>query len=445
MPWEAPEDFPKRYGWNTPVTAPGPDGGQMLRGIRRIQHDPLSYLHQVWHDSGDVVQFPIPRPATYLVSSPAGAREILVNHNKAMGKRTVQYTTLSLVTGTGLLTSDTHAWRPRRRMLQPAFHHEMVALTRGHVVNALERLNAHWANLTQDGPALIDVDQAMMELALEITGATLFGVDLADDAAVITEATLAALHGVIQRARNPLPMPMSIPTRNNLGMRRAIRQLDRSISAIVNARQAQPHDPNSPIRDMLDVLLDPDVDVPLTPQQVRDEVATFIVAGHETVASGLTWAWHLLSRDSSEQELLAADTQRANMVFDEALRLYPPAWVITRRVLEDIEIDGFVIPAESMVIVSPWLVHRHASVWNDAEQFIPDRFAGGVPQMGYLPFGAGPRQCIGRDMARLEASMILADLSSRWKFEPVVSGEVSIDASVTLRPAHGLPLRVSRR
>ena len=445
MTWQPAGDFPTRYGWNTPVTAPGPEGFAMLKNIRSIQRDPLTYLNTVWHDHGDVLQFPIPRPATYLVSSAQGARDILVNHNKSMGKRTVQYSTLSLVTGQGLLTADTQAWRPRRRMLQPAFHHEMVALTRDRVTSALERLNSEWLDCTSTGPVLIDVDQAMMELALEITGATLFGVDLTADAAQITQATVTALHGVIARARNPLPIPLSIPTPNNIGMNRAIRRLESAVSAIVVARQRDLLQPGDAIRDMLDVLLDPDVETPLSPQQIRDEVATFIVAGHETVASGLTWAWHLLSRNQHEQELLARDSARAALVFDETLRLYPPAWVITRRVLEDVIIDDFLIPAQSMVIVSPWLVHRNTDIWQDPASFIPDRFSGSAPQLGYIPFGAGPRQCIGRDMARLEANMILQDLSSKWRFEPAITSEVAIDASVTLRPATGLPMRISRR
>ena len=129
----ASKKIPKRYGWNTPVTAPGPLGGEMLKNLRNIVSNPLTYLETVWHEHGDVVQFPVPKPATYLVSSPAGAREVLVNQHKETSKKTLQYNNLSLVTGDGLLTADTQAWRPRRRMLQPAFHQEMVALSQTHV------------------------------------------------------------------------------------------------------------------------------------------------------------------------------------------------------------------------------------------------------------------------------------------------------------------------
>lgn len=442
MTWQPTAEYPKRYGWKTPITAPGPKGNDMLRNMRRIQGDPLPYLEQVWREHGDVVQFPIPWPV-YLVSSPGGARDVLVNMNRDMGKRTLQYTTLSLVTGLGLLTADTAEWKPRRRAMQPAFHHELVALTQSRVEEALAGLNEEWRELTADGPAIIDIDQAMMELALKITGAALFGINLEADAREITEATLVALHGVIARAQNPLPFPLAVPTPGNVRMNRAVKRLDRAVQSILDMRAKNMLPEGAPIRDMLDVLLD--LDEPLTAQQLRDEIVTFIVAGHETVASALTWAWDLLGRNADVRDRLGADPAFAQRAFDETLRLYPPAWVITRRVLNDVEIDGCLIPAGAMVIVSPWLVHRHPSVWNEPLDFMPDRFEAGMPQLGYIPFGAGPRLCIGREMARMEGSLVLHDLARNWIIEPVAAGDVAIDASVTLRPKFGLPMRVSAR
>ena len=442
MTWQPTADYPKRYGWKTPITAPGPKGGDMMRNMRNIQNDPLPYLEQVWQEHGDVVQFPIPWPV-YLVSSPAGARDVLVNKNRDMGKRTLQYTTLSLVTGFGLLTADTAEWKPRRRAMQPAFHHELVALTQSRVEEALADLNEDWLALTADGPAIVDIDQAMMELALKITGAALFGINLEADAREITEATLVALHGVIARAQNPLPFPLAVPTPANVRMNKAVKRLDRAVESILDMRSRNVLPEGAPIRDMLDVLLD--LEEPLTAQQLRDEIVTFIVAGHETVASALTWAWQLLGENAELRERVGAESDYAKHAFDETLRLYPPAWVITRRVLNDVEIDGHLIPAGSMVIVSPWLVHRHPETWMQPLEFIPDRFESGIPQLGYIPFGAGPRLCIGREMARMEGHAVLHDLASKWNIEPVAAGAVAIDASVTLRPKYGLPMRVSRK
>jgi cytochrome P450 len=436
--------LPKRYGWNTPVTAPGPAGGKMLRSLNSILKDPLTYLEQVWQEHGDVVQFPIPKPATYLISSPEGAREILVNQSKQTSKQTLQYNNLSLVTGEGLLTADTQAWRPRRRMLQPAFHQEMIALSEHHVTVGLTKLDNQWEELTQTGSAIVDIDHAMMSIALEITCGALFGVAIDDEVDEITSATLAALHGVVAKARNPLSLPMVIPTPGNLKMRRAISRLDKAVDSIIAARRSNLLLPEAPIRDMLDVLLDPDLEIPLTKQQIRDEIVTFIVAGHETVASALTWAWQLLITNPSEMQKLQSDPESAKLVFYESLRLYPPAWIITRRTLSDITVDGFEIPANSLVIVSPWLVHRNSKAWESPDKFLPERFIGGTPQLGYLPFGAGARLCIGKEMARLEGSMILAHLAKNWQITAIHNEPVPIDASVTLRPVGGMPVRISR-
>lgn len=435
---------PKRYGWNTPVTAIGPQGGAMLRNIKRITTDPLTYLESTWAEFGDVVQFPIPKPATYMVSSPEGAREVLVNQHNETSKRTLQYNNLSLVTGEGLLTADTQAWRPRRRMLQPAFHKEMIALSEHHIEAGLTKLDNHWLELTSVGPAIVDIDHAMMSLALEITCGALFGIEVDDDVDEITSATLTALHGVVARARNPISLPLVIPTPANLKMKRAIKRLDKAVEAILISRELDKLPDQAPIRDMLDVLLDPDLETPLTKQQIRDEIATFIVAGHETVASALTWAWHLLVTNPDELQKLKQDPARAPLVFDESLRLYPPAWVITRRTLSDITVDDVLIPAHSLVIVSPWLVHRNPKVWENPDAFIPDRFLSGSPQLGYLPFGSGARLCIGKEMARLEGAKILAHIATTWNIEAIHTSPVPIDASVTLRPVSGMPVRISR-
>lgn len=416
----------------------------MLRNIKTITSDPLTYLESTWAEFGDVVQFPIPKPATYLVSSPEGAREVLVNQHNETSKRTLQYNNLSLVTGEGLLTADTQAWRPRRRMLQPAFHKEMIALSEHHIEAGLAKLDNQWTALTSDGPAIIDIDHAMMSLALEITCGALFGIEVDDDVDEITSATLTALHGVVARARNPIALPLFFPTPANLKMRRAIKRLDKAVDAILVSREQNKLPDQAPIRDMLDVLLDPDLETPLTKKQIRDEITTFIVAGHETVASALTWAWHLLVTNPDELQKLKQDPTRAQLVFDESLRLYPPAWVITRRTLNDITVDDVLIPANSLVIVSPWLVHRNSKVWTNPNAFIPDRFQNGVPQVGYIPFGAGARLCIGKEMARLEGSQILAHIATTWNIEAIHTSSVPIDASVTLRPVAGMPVRISR-
>lgn len=437
--------LPKRYGWNTPVTAPGPKGLNMLSMMKNIMAEPLPFLASTRLQFGDVVQFPIPKPATYFVSSPDGARDVLVAKHKQVNKRTIQYSTLALVTGEGLLTADGEVWKQRRRILQPAFHHEMIKLTQDQVIGALSGLNKRWHESISAGDEIFDLDQEMMSLALEITGNTLFGTDLSGEALEITSATISALHGVVARAQNPLALPLKVPTPANQGMNRAVARLDQSIERIVKYRNQDRLPIGSPIRDMLDVLLAAEDENQINKTQLRDEVATFIVAGHETVASALTWAMHLLATHPDEQMALAKNPERSEQVFAETLRLYPPAWLITRRTLEDIQVNETLIPANSLVILSPWVTHRHESIWDKPMEFNSDRMKDGTPQLGYFPFGAGPRLCIGKDMALLEGKLILADLFQNWKVSPLTHAPVPIDASVTLRPKHGLPMRITAR
>lgn len=437
--------LPKRYGWNTPVTAPGPKGLNMLSMMKNIMAEPLPFLASTRLKFGDVVQFPIPKPATYFVSSPEGARDVLVAKHKHVNKRTIQYSTLALVTGEGLLTADGEVWKQRRRILQPAFHHEMIKLTQYQVINALSGLNKRWHESITTGDEIFDLDQEMMSLALEITGNTLFGTDLSGEALEITSATISALHGVVARAQNPLALPLKVPTPANQGMNKAVARLDQSIERIVKYRNQDRLPIGSPIRDMLDVLLAAEDENQINKTQLRDEVATFIVAGHETVASALTWAMHLLATHPDEQLALAQNPERSEQVFAETLRLYPPAWLITRRTLEDIQVNETLIPANSLVILSPWVTHRHESLWDKPTEFNSDRMKDGTPQVGYFPFGAGPRLCIGKDMALLEGKLILADLFQNWKVSPLTHAPVPIDASVTLRPKHGLPMRITAR
>jgi cytochrome P450 len=233
-------------------------------------------------------------------------------------------------------------------------------------------------------------------------------------------------------------------------------------------RAAHPRAEGEPARDMLDLLLDAyDDGTALGRAQLRDQIVTFIVAGHETVASALTWAWHLLAGDPesiarlrAEAEALGGPPRFADLprlpftaaVVDEVLRLYPPAWLITRRSLGPDTLAGVEIPGDALVIISPWLVHRHASVWTDPERFDPTRFLddeGGrrrdvVAGPGYLPFGAGPRLCIGRDMALLEAVLVLAALAGTVDVAAVGAPPTAVPL-VTIRPDHGLPMRVRLR
>ena len=444
----------------TPATAPGPSGPAMLREFGQIRGNPLDYLERMWREHGDVVQFPIPRPPSYLVNDPEAVRRVLVDQARSFGKSTIQYRALSLVTGEGLLTSDDDVWRRQRRMVQPAFHHETLAQLTDHIERASATVVSSWNQAGAD--AVVDIDVAMMHATLEVVGHALFGSDLSGDAAALADATLDALDVVIARARVPVTPPAWVPTPANRRLNGANTVLDGAVRRMLADRRESP----SLAHDMLDMLMSVrDEDgIGLSAEEIRNQMVTFIVAGHETVASALTWAFALLAAHPREQESLHAELvdvvrdepltiddysrlTRTRAVFDEALRLYPPAWLITRKAHAQTELGGRDVPAGSLVILSPWLLHRHPALWRSPEEFRPSRFIDDdIDRSAFLPFGAGPRMCIGRDFAYVEGVLMLARLASRFEVSyPDGSGVPATDPLVTIRPAGGLRLRITRR
>ena len=460
--WKPGEGDPSRHGWRTRVTAPGPRGGDLIRSIGAMRREPLNYLNEVWTRYGDVVQFPIPTPPTYLINSPSGVRQVLQDNNRAYSKRTIQYDALSLVTGSGLLTADVDTWRPMRRRVQPAFHHEAIGQVGEHVNAAARALESTWNSAIGSREAtIIDVDAAMMESTVQVVGSSLFGTDLTGEARRLAEATVAALDVVIARARMPLPIAQWLPTPNNLRLRRHNRTLDHSVEALVAHRRRKPASEHP--HDFLAMLLASSGDcADLTPTQVRNEVVTFLVAGHETVASALSWAFSLLAESSEWTHRLRAEVDALDgqltvealsrlpatrAVIDETLRMYPPAWVITRKALVDDVVVGHHIPRGALLIISPWLLHRHQEEWDRPNSFEPQRFlpSDEVRRTAYIPFGAGPRMCIGRDFALVEATLMLAHVMAKFELSRVEGGTPRAIPSVTLRPDGGLPMRVRHR
>ena len=438
------------------TTAPGPTARQMLPSLLSIRRDPITYLMRVWREYGDVVQFPVPSPPSYLVNDPDGVRRVLVGNARSYGKATLQYRSLSLITGEGLLVADTDEWRRQRPLVQPAFRHSMLDPLIGHVDAVATAVTERWSRTT----AVVDVDETMMRAALEVVGDALLGTDLAADASRLTSATLDGLAVVIARARTPLAAPAWVPTPSNRRLARSRRELDAAVASIVAGRAENLGD------DMVGVLLgarDEDGQ-PLSAEELRDQLVTFIVAGHETVASAMTWALGLLAahpdvldRLRTEADAVLGDEPPtfdrlrelvyARAVFDETLRLYPPAWLVTRNVLAADELGGREIPAGALVIISPWLLQRHPDRWPDPDAFDPSRFVDGrADRETFIAFGAGPRQCIGRDFAYVEGPLMLARIAQRCALAfPSGQGLPAADPQVTVRPCGGMPLVIGPR
>jgi cytochrome P450 len=458
------EGVPDRRYFRTPATAPGPSGPQMLRAIRTIRSDALGFLEQMARDYGSVVQFPIPSPPTYLVSDPEAVRRVLVTHARDYDKETIQYRSLSLVTGEGLLTTSGEVWRRQRRMVQPAFHHEVLEGVVGYAARATEELISRWGDLSRG--AVIDIDEAMMRVALETVGASLFGTDLSGDADRLARATIEALDVVVARAQVPVQPPDWLPTRPTRRLRAALVQLDDAVASMVASRQraGSADEPST----LLDLLVEAAAaDPPIPASEVRDELVAFLVAGHETTASALTWALWLLAGDAEVQGEVARELdevlgERAptyadldhlpwtRAVFDEAMRLYPPVWLVSRHAKEDDVLAGREIPAGSLIIMTPYIAQRDPLLWEAPTEFRPQRFLdghrrGAAGDAIFWPFGLGPRMCIGRDFAYVEGMAVLSVLLRQVAVSRIPGVVPRPAALVTLRPVDALPLVVRPR
>jgi cytochrome P450 len=301
----------------------------------------------------------------------------------------------------------------------------------------------------------------MMRLALEIVGKALFSIDLSNDAPRLTEAVLQALDHIVERIRNPIGAPSFLLTPRKMRFKLAISTLDATVYQMIAERV----DSERYGDDLLGMLLkarDSESGEPLTREQVRDELITILIAGHETVASALTWTFYLLAKHPQTWEKLGAEVGTVlsgrlpatadldNLpftasLFDEALRLYPPAWIITRKAVEADQIGGYDVPPGALVLISPYTIHRHAEFWQRPEEFWPERFVqgGGAQRFAYIPFGGGPRLCIGNQFALIEGRMIIAMVAQRFQLK-LTDRPVHMDALVTLRPKGGLHLTVER-
>jgi cytochrome P450 len=399
----------------------------------------------------------LPRVSLYVLNRPDLVRDVLVEHHRGFRKGPTMDAARRML-GESLLTSEGEHHRRQRRLIQPIFHHERIAGYAAAMIELADRAGGRWS----DGQA-IDLHAEMARLTLAIVGRTLFDVDVetekAHEVAGALNETLAQFNRVLSpflRISERLPLPA------NRRFEHAREVFDRTIYDMIRDRRRA----GLAGGDLLSLLLRAREDgAGMTDEQVRDEAITLFLAGHETTSNALTWSWYLLAEHASVRATLDAeldgvladrpptvadvpDLPFADAVLRESMRCYPPAWAIGRRAITDHEADGYVLPAGSVLVVSPWLLHRDPRWWDEPESFRPERWLGGNgdrPRHAYLPFGAGPRMCIGEDFARLEAVLVLAVIARRWRFVHDPSHRVELQPVITLRPRTGMPMTAHRR
>ena len=428
-----------------------------LPGLLR---DPIGLFTAARARHGDVVMMRALHQPVAVVSGPTEIHDVLVSRAKQYDKDTVGYRTLSLLLGTGLVTADGETWKRHRRVANPAFHRACLA-------GFAETMNVAAADAVAGWRAAPgqprDLAQEMGALTLRIAGLTLFNVDLSDRSSTVSHCVTEALAGFDRLVGNPLPFAHHLPTPSNRRFQGALKEMDAVVHHIIAERRAATH----PRADLLGMLMDAvdDDGGGLNDTELRDEVVTMLMAGHETTANALAWTLFLLGRHPEIAAEAAQEARRVvptgpvgfqhlgqlprlKAVFQEALRLYPPIWVQERRCVTGDVLGGYRIPAETAMFLPIWVLHRHPDLWDQPDAFVPGRWAadgGGAPKGAFLPFSAGARKCIGDRFAEMEALIVLVHLLRDLEVELAPGCAPTPEPSVTLRPRGGVPGRLTLR
>jgi cytochrome P450 len=448
---------------------PGPPGIPLLGSALDLRRDLLGTFAEAHARYGDVVRISAGSPGLrivmYAVFSPEGVRQVLTGTGRRYTKRNLFYRETAAMFGEGLLTSEGERWQRQKRFIQPLFTRHRVAGYVDVMAEEIAALIGRWHATARCGAA-VDAAEDMTRLTLTVIGRVLFGDDLDNATAALREALPVASEHVLRRGRSPLRLPASWPTPANRRAARAQGQLYEVVEGIIDRRRAA----NAAGDDLLSLLLrarDPDAagaDA-LDDAEIRDQVLIFLLAGHDTTATALTFTLHLLGRHPDVQQRVRVEAEQVlgthdqeptaerivalaytTQVVKEAMRLYPSAYGMGRQIPEGDVIDGYHLPPGADVVVSPWVTHRHPRLWEQPHRFNPDRF---TPEQesqrdryAYLPFGGGPRVCIGQYFSMLEATLATASIVRAFGLH-APPGPVPLNLGITLRPAGSVPLTLA--
>ncbi|SEK45700.1 Cytochrome P450 [Stigmatella aurantiaca] len=451
MPAPLPPTMPGR-----PIVGSGPEAAA----------DPLGFYTRAQRELGDVVRFQaIAGISWYMVAHPEGIEHVLRSRQKNYRKAERFTGPVSALAGNGLVVAEGESWLRNRRLMQPVFHRKSIAQLGRVMANAIDADAQRWERLSREG-ATVELSREMLRTTLRIVSTTLFSSDISSETDRIGNAVKEALAFVGRRTAASFSLPLWVPTPSNRRFWGQRRSMDEMVFRIIRERRAAAG--QEQIGDLLDMLLsaqDAETGERMSDQQVRDEVFTLLIAGHETTAASLSWAWILLGRNPAVLEALQEELDRVlggrtpsfedlpnlpytGAVFDEVLRLYPPAWGMPRVAVEDDEIGGYRIPAGAMILLPQWVTQRNPQLWDEPERFDPSRWLDGrrakQHEFACFPFGGGARQCIGVHFALTEAQMVLATLAQRFTLE-LLTNDLAADPTFALRPRDEMPARVQLR
>jgi cytochrome P450 len=451
---------------------PGPKGRPFFGIAFEFARDPLGTLERVAQEYGDIAYFRLGPQRRIALNHPDLITQVLIVQQSKFHKSELALQLLSGILGQGLLISEGDFWRRQRRLAQPAFRRSrmndyaptMVAVAQEHIRN--------WRN-----KQVSDISAEMMALTLEVAVRALFGATLPGEADAVGRATTFLMHYQVNRMRRPVRLPESWPSARN---RRAVRErelLDKLVYRIIAQKKektnacpfhegsASPAGHDDDVLSLLMSAMDEDGSQ-MTLQQLRDETMTLFLAGHETTALALSWSWYLLSENPEAEARLheelhgvlggrapeTADLPRLpylrGVVF-ESLRLYPPAALLSRLAVAPFSLAGYDFPVGTTLLMTPWVLHRDARFFDDPGAFRPERWLNGLedrlPQGAYLPFGDGPRRCIGQDFAILDAMLVIAIIAQQFRLRLVAGPPIETELLVTLRPKQGIKMMIQER
>jgi enediyne biosynthesis protein E7 len=426
---------------------PGPTAGFDLGG----SEESLALMRECFTRYGDIYRIFAPSRGVYnyVINHPRDIKTVLLsnhrNYTKGEGMDRVK-----ILLGNGIMTSEGDFWRRQRRMMQPSFHRRVLDRFSRLIHDVNEKFADRWAAKAARGEA-INLTDDVSELTLEIVLHSIFSTDL--------ERLERETGG------NPFEL-VAKETNRDLKFAFRFRSLAKLVSELIERRRREPDEERFDFLEMLIDARDRENDAPMTNKEMIDEVMTLIVAGHETTASALTWTWYLASQHpetvaalEAEADLVSSDhplgldatesLSFTHKVIQEALRLYPPGWLFTRRTIAADELGGFPIGPRTDVFICPYLLHRHPDFWPDPETFNPERFAGADAEerhkFAYIPFSVGPRHCIGENLAMFEMLGHMRAMTRRFRLTPASNEPIELEAQINLRPRSNLMMKVEMR
>jgi len=444
---------------------PGPGPGAILSQTLAFRRAPIPLLTSLTQRYGDIFRMRLLAWPIVFLNHPDYLRQVLVTNYQNYDKRDPSYAIGRMFVGDGLVTAEGEAWKQQHALVMPIFQKKSRDAFDSIIVDATLGLCERWEAASRT-ESYIDVAKEMEDLTLQILSRTVFKVSasrLVESIASEFDLIGNFLLGYFQM---PFP-PLSIPTARSRRVKASLERLDRAVYALIAERRAI-QEPERYGTDILGLLLsatDDESGKGLSDKQTRDNVVTFMVSGTHTSKTILAWAWHLISQHDSVEEKLHEEVDRVlggrpatsedlpklvytRMIIDETLRIYPATWMLMRRCIDEDVLGDYRIASHTYLMWSPYLLHRHPAFWENPEQFRPERFEPGKDDSrlaAYVPFGAGPRVCIGKHVALMTMTLVIATIAQKYRLSPKPDHVVQPEAQIVLRPLNGLPMRLSRR